>query len=166
MGIKRTANMSAFKKARATLERIGEVEGTPESLPRKLGYDGSWSEFVAFSGAVVVKTDIMGRYIVRSANEPVSTDLKSDIRRSFNPEIFAMCASTFLLGEGDIKDFEPMKTTYDKHAVVLSALANEIDPVIGAVHIPFEQGCTLVYEIDKSLYARSDGTGEIEFYGR
>ena len=161
MSIRRTAKKGDFKRAATSLEQLGgEVSGTPRSIMAKLGFDGSWQEFRIFMDANVCGDNELGRYVVKSAtNTKRAETVAQSVDLSMSPEIFAMCASSYVLGEGDEKEFHAISGPYARVTEVVEALAIELDDTIGGMYLPPVSKDMSLYKVERELiYASSNDT--------
>lgn len=164
MGIRKTAKAGDFKRALEELSEQGCVEGNPSSILNKLGFNGSWKEFQSEIGLPVIKV-ALGRYALFTPGYEAprqATDESSVIR----PDIFAICAGTYVLGEGDPLDFEPYIGDYSQVKELTAALAVEIDDSIAAVFLPPETDQAIeVYAVERGLYYDTPSAGRFTLYG-
>lgn len=166
MGIKRSAKSGDYKRALTELSNIGGViEGTPSSILIALGFDGSWNEFKSDINASVIKTEL-GRYAVKlSEHQNASKSNKAPLSIT-NPTIFAMCASAYILGEGEPEEFEGYSGEYESLQDVITPLASEIDSSIGGIYLPYQTEDDIeIYTIERSLCYSATGDGLFTLYG-
>ena len=168
--MKRSANSGDFKKAQNRIEELGYVEGNPKSILKKLGFDGSWKEFVDGIGVPVGKTDV-GRYAVSLCQDNAQEDsiTSQETLTTVDPDIYASCAFNFLLGQGDPRDFEDYVGIYNEIHVMNEALASNIDCSIGGLWLPLNTNEDIeVYtidEADRSLMYTAPGDYTFRLYG-
>jgi hypothetical protein len=168
MGINRTAKSGDYKRALTELNnRGGIIEGTPNSILIALGFDGKWNEFKSNISAAVVKTEL-GRYAVKISEEQEHNSYQDnkETLSATNPIIFAMCASAYILGEGDSDDFEGYTGEYESLQEVIAPLASEIDSSIGGIYFPYQTEEDIeVYAVERSLLYTASGDGLFTLYG-
>jgi hypothetical protein len=168
MGIKRTAKAGDYKKALSELEnRDGFIEGTPKRILTTLGFDGSWREFKAFiPNASVTKSDTLGRFVVQLLDQDDSAQETTKNVSSVDPEIYALCASAYVLGEGNPSEFESYVGDYELLETITAPLAREIDSTIAGLYLPFRTESDLeVYSVERSLIYSAGGDGKFVLYG-
>jgi hypothetical protein len=168
MAIKKTAKKGDYKRAlRALRDQEGYVEGRPETILYKLGFDGSWEEFKATFGVPVVKTEL-GRYAVSLSEntQQYTQEAHRKLQFSVDPYIYAACASTFLIGDGAAEGFESLSGRYEEIDVIAAALALHIDSYIGSLYFPYQTESPIeVYTIERSLMYQAPGDNTFMLYG-
>jgi hypothetical protein len=168
MGIKRTAKAGDYKRALSELEnRSGLIEGTPRGILAALGFDGSWREFRAYiPNASVSKSETLGRFVVQLSDQNDTYQSSADKVDTIDPEIYAMCASAYVLGEGDPTEFENYVGSYDEIDAITAPLAREIDSSIAGLYLPFRTEVDIeVYSVERSLVYAAEGDGRFMLYG-
>ena len=166
MGFKRSAKAGDFKKALEVLEiKRGFVEGTPKSILISLGFDGSWNEFRAQINANVVKTDL-GRFAV-SQTDPKQTRLETETAHNYTDvSIFAICASSYILGQGIATDLEDFTGEYETLDELTTCLAAEIDNSIGGLYLPYKSVDDIeIYSLERGIFYNAVGDGMFTVYG-
>jgi hypothetical protein len=166
MGMKVSAKASDYRKAVEQLEsRGGFIEGgSLKGIIKSLGFDGGWKEFVHNTNVSVSRNEL-GRYCVslignteESAEEVVS--------KNIDPELFALCASAYVLGSGETDNFEEFHGDYESVPQLISALSTEIDESIGALYLPYKtEEDVEIYTVERSLFYTAPGDGSYRVYG-
>ena len=137
MATKRSAKKADFKHAVRQLATVGVIEGTPSSLLRKLDFDGGWGELSEFFNGSVQKVE-PGIYRITDEKHADLQINELSPYDNIDPAIYAQCAASFLLGSGDIADFERYTARYSDIQPVIGALAVEVDACIGSLYLPPE----------------------------
>jgi len=164
MGMKRTAKRGDFNRASIELvNRGGYVEGSPVGILRKLGFDGSWNEFAMFFPANVIQTK-PGRYAVIDSHTPPQSGQQP---AQTSPDIYAICASNFVLGLGEPTDFGLFKGAYGELDLLVGALSRTIDESIASTHFPFTTDDLPLefYRVERGLLYMADGAGSFQVHG-